>query len=379
MQLAVLDVIKENGSGPASFRRLIDDVRDLTAFVRSSAARSKFADRQGGNPKTLLTDSPTRWLSAYDMLERFCELYPVLEAMAINGELDDFDGTFLQQRYVTKIADFVQALKPCADFVRLAEGEKYATLALVPVLLARCLAALDYRGAGAVAASVNATKSELASKIRRRLGHILTTVNMALCAAALHPEYGHLGFVDVQVKRDVRAELEEWGVSYGRLANTSSVAGGYELPNSRASRGVIQQQLAELFAMFDARRPDDPLALADSTKDPLAFWRALTRQHSPALKPLVQMLFCVYATSAPTERVFSGKHMRTHAIALILCAVTGTGAFDTEKRNRLGADKLEMLAMIRSFAKDLSREKLAQFRASCAKEFAERSNKRSKQ
>ena len=84
----------EKGDGSASKR--IDMVRRLVNAIRSSSRASHILHtvqrNAGRNERQLITDAPTRWLSVYDMLECFLNQRECIQAVALSGALNDYEG-----------------------------------------------------------------------------------------------------------------------------------------------------------------------------------------------------------------------------------------------------------------------------------------------
>lgn len=87
IHLTVIDGIDEcqvagEGSTPAiRLRHLFDTIKGIVTYVKQSSVQAILHARTKG--KSLLQSVLTRW--NYDMLERFLELYPVLNESSSNG------------------------------------------------------------------------------------------------------------------------------------------------------------------------------------------------------------------------------------------------------------------------------------------------------
>jgi hypothetical protein len=131
------------------------------------------------------------------------------------------------------------------------------------------------------------------------LGAVLTTVNPALCAAALHPHHGHLDFVSEDVRRQVRAylreELRELELHEPVVAASS---GDTETELFFAPERQLLD-LEEMFARFTARKE------ALKKVKAMEWWRGSAAAMQPAIAKLARCYFSIPAASAPTERAFS--------------------------------------------------------------------------
>lgn len=340
-QLAVDDAIGEIGE---PLRGAIDAARRVVRFVRaSSSRRANLVKVQMAANRAVLVpqlDVPTRWSSMWMMLSSFVKLDDDFSAMALAGMLerddeDDAEAVVLPTRQqVRQVTHIVAALEPLADFVRLAEGEYYCTLAVVPVLLRRCF--------NIIGANPPMTSSELRSfkrillaKVTTRLGYILETPNLALAAAALHPAYGHLKYVDPAVRDAMWAELAVWVEEFPQPGSADEDEDGMPMPQRQPSAVEIRGQLSNVRTVFEnAMAPpagEENVTLMRDNINALAWWKKnLDRAISPAINHLARIVHCIPATSAPSERVFSNS-----------------GLLATASRAALHADKVEMCTIIR--------------------------------
>lgn len=297
-------------------------------------------------PKRLQLDVPTRWLSCHEMLAVFVELYHDVLALCLSGKLDAYDGDIPSHKDVKAIRALVAAMQPVAQLVRDCEGEdNYVSIALVPVLLARCLAALV---PGDEPKKVRTFKTKLAACLEDRLGHLLRRPNLALGAAALHPGYGHLLFVAPLVRDKVWEELAVWASDFSGLEPPAEVGPGPVLPTTgQLPPEDFMKALKSLRDTFDRSAPTDPLELRDpKVWDPLPYWKDLQGKVAMlgGIIPLARMVFSVPATSAPSERAFSALN-----------------ATVTKHRSSMLSYKREMLTVIRMHLKTTTPEEFQKF------------------
>jgi hypothetical protein len=282
------------------------------------------------------------------MLSVFVQLYPDVLALCLTGKLDSFDGAIPSASDVKVLRALVAALEPLAQLVRDCEGEdNYVSIALAPVLLARCMQAAAYDPEDTEL--VKGFKLKLRQRLRGRLGHLLERPNLALGAAALHPGYGHLGFVTPAVRDEVWKELAIWASDFSGLPAPAPTGPGPKQPPSvRLPPEDFEKALKTLRESFEADQPEDPLELRDPKLfDPLPYWKILQAKsrHLWGLIPLAKMVFSVPATSAPSERSFSALN-----------------ALVTEHRSSLLSWKREMLTVIRMHLKTTT---LPEFKKFC--------------
>ncbi len=185
--------------------QLIDDARTLVKAVRGSANLSgrlrKIQKARGWKCLSPILDVATRWLSLHAMLKRFVEMADHWTFLALTGDLDStgVKADVLLPRHMATLKDVVKALDPVADFVRLGEGDRYTTLSMIPVLYLRCLKATEVAHTDHTA--LREFKSVLKSHLQFRLDYLVNDVNLALAAAALDPDFGHLQFVGPAVRQ----------------------------------------------------------------------------------------------------------------------------------------------------------------------------------
>lgn len=342
--LAAVDVFSPaEGSAKPDIKAMLEPVRQLIRYIRASAAAStRLAELQlarlraegAATPqaKALQLDVATRWLSTHEMLAVFVQLYKDILRLACLGYLDEYEGRVPRLDEARLLRNIVAVLEPVAQFVRDCEGEKdYVPIALAPVLYKKCLRSCADTSADSP--SIRTLKADIRFALDQRLGYLVTRPNLALAAAALHPAYGHLGFVDAVVRNEIWATLALWASEFSAVsAPAVPRAPGPRLPGGRhMGPEAFAEDLAQARQIFEEDRPQDELLLRPQY-DPFIWWKdsGLTR-----LYPLVRLVFSVPATSAPSERAFS-------ALAATV----------TKHRSGLLDYKREMLTVIRTHLKN---------------------------
>lgn len=186
--------------------------------------------------------------------------------------------------------------------------------------------------------------------VEDRLGWILKENNLALQAAALHPAYGKLDFLDPELRQEVprmgqSSTLTQVQVRKSLFAELDTVT----CSNTNAKKAEKEQKqrrgaLEDLLDLFDAG------VIPDKT-DPIQFWSDIENQRGDwattsyrLTAPLARMYFTIPASSASAERAFSNS------------------GFLQEGRERLTSKHLEQLAVCRDFVrkKDFSFESLVE-------------------
>ena len=292
-----------------------------------------------------IMDVPTRWVSMFYMLERFLYLYPAYALCATRGDFDDLRAEeFVTPTEVRILQALLGALSPVEEFVRLVEGEKYATLELVPVLLRICFDSLSpHQQLPSISTTEKRFRSTLYMNMTARLGYILERPNLALAAAALSPRFGHLGFVREPVADAMWAEMALWIADpehgFPAPATFSSRVEDIDgadadmppIPRRVATMDEVKQQLQTVRGLFEASAPKNGVTEVRKS-DTLAWWRRTQRAGTvPAICHLVRIVYCVPATSAASEREFSNS-----------------GSFASARRAALDSDKIEMMSLVRS-------------------------------
>ncbi len=88
---------------------------------------------------------------------------------------------------------------------------------------------------------VSSFKDALRSSVLSRLGHILETPNHALYAAALHPKYGHLQFVNSTLRDQVWDGLK---AEAGNFVFGTEFA-SFEKEFTKAALNVVREKFEE--------------------------------------------------------------------------------------------------------------------------------------
>jgi hypothetical protein len=331
----------------------------LLAAAQSAAHRPQLA---------VVRDVATRWLSLHAMLDRFVAIYPDILFLTLQGKLNPRNGDeerdiddFITPSELQTIRRFVDVLRPIADFVNDIEGEKYATLAAVPVLLLRCLRSLNDLNS-----DDNATKTlkrRLRTALNNRLGYIVAKPNLALAAAALDPKYGHLRFVDDNVRKLLIEALVDWTIEFPKPSGigVSVDINIDEDIHRKMLRSTFQSLHRHLLNNAPPQCAADSLYIpteAESKRyDALDFWRTVDGLDN--IRHIARLVLCVPATSAPSERVFSSA-----------------GFIVSKNRARLDDDNVVMLATIRDHLNRLvTNEQRTVFLEKCSDKLKETAEK----
>jgi hypothetical protein len=137
----------------------------------------------------------------------------------------------------------------------------------------------------------NSFNEKLLTNINKRLGYILKTPNIVLKCSALHPDYGHLDFVDEELRNKTWDSLEM------DLKEILKDKEKNEDKNFPSSGDLIIHELKALRKKFEKKE--------NTIKDPLTWWKQFYDKGGKNLYCLVEIFFSIPASSVPSERVFS--------------------------------------------------------------------------
>ena len=125
--------------------RLLGRVRRISAYFHRSSLASHTLKRKQKlldlPQHKLVTDVPTRWNSALEMLERFLEQQPAVSAALLSPEVrkQDKDLCTLTEADITAAEDVAQALKPLKKATLVMSQEGTPTLSVIAPLRAKLL------------------------------------------------------------------------------------------------------------------------------------------------------------------------------------------------------------------------------------------------
>ena len=158
---------------------------------------------------------------------------------------------------------------------------------------------------------LHATSLSLHHSIKSRLGFILDRPNLALCCAALDPRYGNLSFISDNLRDQVWDTLAKWLIEYEDVrpqdCDDKQECDALPLPALSPTRMTYEQISGELLRFRRLFEDVEQYQRLKEVRDPLQYWHAAfqSRPNSMVLKFLIQCLYCIPASSASSERVFS--------------------------------------------------------------------------
>ncbi|KAL2081911.1 hypothetical protein ACEWY4_021729 [Coilia grayii] len=294
--------------------------KNVAAFSYSWKRRRELAEAQvqlNLPAHQLITESPTRWGSRVQMVERVLEqeraLAKVLSADKKTRPL------VLTWQDIEVLEAIQRALKPLQEFTDALSGEGYVTLSYVrPVLhLFNSKLLAPQEGDG-----------ELANTIRHT---ILTYLNDKYSEPSTSDLLDMASFVDPRFRgtyvcSEKLAALKERVIYEAQELLANDAAPNQVSPQSAAEQCFVtdpappvakKKTLASFFeqdATPSAFSPRESIqnelssyfqsVCLDSKADPLQWWREHEVAY-PALSSLARKYLCVPATSSPSERIFS--------------------------------------------------------------------------
>lgn len=166
--------------------------------------------------------------------------------------------------------------------------------------------------------SVVELKVALSNAMKFRFGWIFENVNLSLKAAALHPLHGHLPFLSSEMKSKVWESLEKECSLY--YTDIPSHQWEHYHSMCKSSLKLVRTEFENLENHENWKKNQNFSALI--------WWR--DQAYLNLLFPVVKMMLIIPATSAPTERLFSG-------------------AGHVQKRYNLNPENLEAYTLIRDY------------------------------
>ena len=289
IQLVVHDVMSDPGS---EWVELTCACRIIVNFIRGHRPLKLALCQHQTSAESLdlILDNDTRWNSSYMMLCRFYLLRKAVRKtlIAAPGLLTSniaIPRMFSKERLVS-----VKALLPFLESFFVATKALEAdgpTLSAVPSVVTILRTSLRKQGES------NELDSELAGlflvALETRLGFICSKVNLSLLAAAMHPRYGHLSQVSLEIRDAVWQKLE------AELDNVPSPSLAAHLP--RVDPKSLLPSLRIAMETAPCRETH-----------PLTFWKDFAANGGGALAPLARMFLAIPASSSSVERVFSSAN-----------------------------------------------------------------------
>jgi len=276
-------------------------------------------------PLKLIQDVCTRWSSTHMMCSRI-----VLLREHVSGVLKDLDQdidlTALQWQ---ELAELVQILEPCAEAIRLMEGEKYPTLSHVIPLVLMVSAMLKGKSAEQPGMPDFTDFTSAVNQVRRR---ILQEMNVpgrfdhfsrsARFACALDPRYKHLSFLTAPERDSIFQQIASYYRHHYPAPAPNPIPAPAAEPDiskpaqpAPGGQSLFHPLSLSALLRFSFKPSSELLNIeieiqsfraspSSSDDDPLDWWR-LHQLLFPNLAKLARKFLAIPASSAPSERAFS--------------------------------------------------------------------------
>jgi hypothetical protein len=172
-------------------------------------------------------------------------------------------------------------------------------------------------------------KIHLHQAIKVRLGWILKKKNVALVAAALDPKYGHLDYIQAELRGQVWELVLTWFTDFQNMSSSFrpdvTAPLGLSIPQPSLTRDAFSTIVDGL------RQHHESKPLVKQPYCPFEHWKNYGGLYS-LLLPFVKVILAIPAMTAPSERCFS------HA-----------GNLSRKLRSRISEELLEASTVLQSF------------------------------
>jgi hypothetical protein len=322
LNLVINDVIAACDNG------LFEVIHNLVSWIaKSSERRAAFKDSQEshGRPRRGLKHPvETRWATQIVMARRFVDVY---EDVLTFAQQASYPGQLPTYADVAALSQILGVLEPLQSILIQSEAESVPTLCEVPswVVQLHKIATIDE---ATDSATVRLWKTALLSSATNRFRDVFEPGSLPLCAAALHPKYGNLPWVNKDTKDAV----------WDRLYKEALILRGDSTPLGIQDH-EIAGALQGLRSLFESPERD---AISNQYPEALAFWAAYGKLHTTILDLATEFL-AIPASSAASERLWS--------------AATLTA----DRRPQLSEKNMEAMVVLKHFfAQGVDLESLAQ-------------------
>lgn len=315
----VKDCFSLCGTADSKTRHSVQLVKTLVSTIRGSdSLHGKVkveAAKMGFAARSLIQEVDTRWCSLYYCLQRFLELLECIEVVL--GKDLKLSKLLPSREQVDIVKSVAKCLKQLSHLSVLSEGEKYVTAAHFPQWLK---SVLEWLAVSHTKVHDNHRKI-LNDALEKRLGYLLTTPNVCLLAAAVHPKHRvnrHLNFVTEELREKIWLDIAEEACIYNPPSDDPTVQALW--------RSSTTSQVQAFRRHLSTSVPEDA--------DPLIFFPQKCGQFS-MLFPFLKQVLSIPATSAPSERLFKPSKRTV-----------------TKDRNRITPEHVEMFSVIRCYVNE---------------------------
>lgn len=285
----------------------------VSLFHRSSILNNELLDIQVGDKKILISSSPTRWNSSYDMLSRFIDLLPFIQNMAkrkfFSDYLDEELNDWIQLPLLKmELLDLKNLLEPLSIMTKNLEGD-YPTLHLVPKWIYKIQLHLeDFVGNE----KYDSTARKVAQNLKNALNisyfkNFFEEPNYSLCSAALSLRYSNLPWLKDNIKsmiwdqiaNECYSMLSESEMKYVSINNVQSV-----ISSARKLLETEHERIQKERTDFKKKNPNLANDLNIAWPSPLDFWKVNVFPNFGLLMKVIKLFLMTPATSASVERYF---------------------------------------------------------------------------
>jgi len=256
-------------------------------------------------------DVNTRWNSVFYMLERFVELSPIIsEIMLIRPKGPEM----ISARQLQEVNDIILILRPLEMVTTEMSAQNYVTISKVlPIISCLNNGVISQLPKTELGESF---KSVVLFQLQKRFGNI-EMFNLCCVATLLDPRFKNIHFNDSVACANAIKKLKLM-VSNNRMSGSSSSSeednneagsktfnlweyhqGLAHKRTSTSNYRQINSSPSDLIVMNYLSTPVTPLK-----QNPLETWEDMKSVY-PLMFMEVQKLFCIVATSVPSERLFS--------------------------------------------------------------------------
>lgn len=315
-------------SGLEKTEPLIDKVRAVAKAFKGSPGRLEDLEKavKNFNEKFLtpIVDSPTRWNSTLQMLQRIVSMKRTISYFLEDPNYFRSELTPISNSEWLQIGRLGDVLIPFMEATEILSGSKYVTLSLVLPLFLQLKADVIK----AINEEEDVTKTaglspESMTKTFKKYLDLITSNKTAAIATALDPRFNLKFFIkkkpsSAQVEKWVREEFEKVAED---VMETPQEKQDKSLKSKIFSHSEVADELAEYFKSPKLGEEADPIEWWESRKT------SSRRLHSLAIRYLGMP-----ASSVPSEQVFSKA-----------------GLVITKRRSRLNSSVIEQLLCYESF------------------------------
>ncbi|XP_011149591.1 zinc finger BED domain-containing protein 4 isoform X2 [Harpegnathos saltator] len=314
---------------------VIDQVRKVVKFVKNSVyVTNKLHQRQIdlGTPenenKKLILDSESRWSSTFYMIERFIELWNVVnEVLYMKHEIP---GAPTAEDLDT-LKEILDLLRPLEFVTQECSTDKYLAISkMIPLI--SCIM-IEYNKMTQTKQLSRKLKQVILEELEKRLGRT-EFVRSASLATILDPRFKNIHFQNAQAMSDAMYLLRD---TINKLSNASSSGeSDTEQEKSKYDLWIHHRLLANMPKDEDDEALKDELSLylasplATLKDNPLEKWES-TRTLYPTLYKVAIKYLSIVATSVPADSLFSK-----------------TGLAGVRSRNQLADKRLHKLLFLNS-------------------------------